>query len=263
MKKQALTLALCLFTSSAFATSCPQHYFSGQEPGLTIPLQQNREICYTVFATGYSDATRTAFYSAEHLIKKNVLSAKKLKREDSFHEDPNLPESAQAKLTDYKGSGFDRGHLAPNADMPTKQAQYESFSLANMVPQLHVNNAGIWSEIESTVRNMATTYGDVYVVTGGLYNASTQKIKNRIPVPNALFKAVYVPKMKEAGVFISDNNSSGSYKVISVNQLKKLSGIDVFPSLPNQKKELAMELPEVKQKDHKPAKFTLKNLLGK
>lgn len=252
MLRQSLPLAFCLISSSVFATSCPQHYFNGQEPKLTIPLQQDKEICYTAFATGYTYSTKTALYSAEHLTKKNVLAAKKLERDDTFHEDPNLPDFARAELADYKGSGFDRGHLAPNADMPTKDAQYESFSLANMVPQLHANNAGVfWSEIESTVRYMATQYGDVYVVTGGLYDSSTQKLKRRIPVPNAMYKGVYIPKTGEAGVFISDNNASGEYKVVSVNQLKKISGIDAFPSLPAKAKNDAAEFPEVQQRNSK------------
>ena len=113
---------------------------------------------------------------------------------------------------------------------------------------------------------MATQYGDVYVVTGGLYDSSTQKLKKRIPVPNAMYKGVYLPKTGEAGVFISDNNASGTYKVVSVNQLKKISGIDVFPFLPAKAKNEAAEFPEVQQRngkssspDHKPSK--LKKLL--
>lgn len=266
MFKNSITLALCLMSTSVFATNCPQHYFNGQEPKLTIPLQQDQELCYTAFATGYSYSSKTAFYSAEHLTKKNVAAAKTLERIDSFHEDANLPETARAELTDYKGSGFDRGHLAPNADMPNKDAQHESFSLANMVPQLHANNAGIWSDIETTTRVMATKYGDVYVVTGGLYNASTQKLKNRIPVPNAMFKAIYTPKTGEAGVYVSDNNADGHYKVISVDQLKKISGLDVFPGIPAKAKAIPAELPEAQRIKGKKAVLDkklhkLKNLL--
>lgn len=81
-----------------------------------------------------------------------------------------------------------------------------------------------------------------------------------------MYKGVYIPKTGEAGVFISDNNASSDYKVVSVNQLKKISGIDVFPSLPAKAKNEAAEFPEVQQRNskstapnHKPSK--LKKLL--
>lgn len=113
---------------------------------------------------------------------------------------------------------------------------------------------------------MATKYGDVYVVTGGLYNASTQKLKNRIPVPNAMFKAIYTPKTGEAGVYVSDNNADGHYKVISVDQLKKISGLDVFPGIPAKAKAIPAELPEAQRIKGKKAVLDkklhkLKNLL--
>lgn len=240
-----ITLASGLFAATAWATSCPEHYFQGQEPRLLAPLKQDQELCFTSFATGYSYASRAAIFSAEHLSSKNIRRAKKMKRDDNFHEEQQLPEQARAHLQDYKGSGFDRGHLAPNADMPTKKSQYESFSLANMVPQLHKNNAGVWSEIEKVARSMAARYGDVYVVTGGLYDASTQKLKGRIPVPNALFKAIYVPVTQKAAVYISDNNTSETYKLISVADLQKRTGIDVFPTLSAKVKSTIPAFPRV------------------
>lgn len=239
-----LVISLLLWSGVTVASECPEHYWKGAEPTLQVPLQRDQELCYEAFATGYSYQTKTAFYSAEHLTMNNLKRAKRLDRRDSFHEEIQLPESARAELRDYKGSGFDRGHLAPNADMPTRKAQAESFSLANMVPQLHKNNAGIWSEIESTARQLAEQNDEVYVVTGGVYERSTQKINRRIPVPNALFKAIYIPAKNQAGVYLSDNNASGDYAVISVNELKKLTGIDVFPKLPDAVKAKVASLPE-------------------
>lgn len=251
MKKISVIFLSYLTASSVFATNCPEFYLHGQEPALSVHLQHEQpltqELCHSSFATVYSDSMRIAFYSAEHLTAASVAAAKKLRRDNLFHEDPNLPDVVSADLADYKDSGFDSGHLASDADMPTTRAQYESFSLANMVPQNPTNNSGIWNKIERATRRVATTFDDIYVVTGGVYNSSTNKLKNRIPVPNALFKAIYIPRTGDAGVYISDNNASGEYKIISLEQLKERTGIDVFPDLPNKVKQLAAELPEAQR----------------
>jgi len=225
------SLILFILSFSTFATECPAHYWQGKEPTLIIPLQRNQELCFQAFAIGYTYATKNALYAVEHLTDKNLKKAKKLDRDDSFHEETTLPEYARAVLSDYKGSGFDRGHLAPNADMPTRKAQYESFSLANMVPQLHVNNAGIWSRIESNVRDITLKNKEVYVVTGGIYNATKLQIGKKIPVPNAMFKAVYIPSKQSVGVYYSENTVDGNYSLISLNELKKMTGLSVFPGL--------------------------------
>lgn len=248
MKKfQIFYLSFAFISTAVFASECPEHYLQGQVPSLQVPLQLDQELCFDAFATGYSYQSRSAFYSAEHLTSANLKRAKRLDRKDSFHEELSLPETARVELRDYKGSGFDRGHLAPNADMPTRKAQGQSFSLSNMVPQLHKNNAGIWSEIESTARQLADQYEEVYIISGGVYSGTTQKINRRIPVPNALFKAIYIPSKNQAGVYLSDNNATGEYEVISVNDLKKLTGIDVFPKLPLSVKSKAAGLPEPQQ----------------
>jgi endonuclease G, mitochondrial len=230
---------------SANATNCPQHYFQ-REPQLTATLMMDKELCNEAFAIGYNYHSRTAIYSAEHLTAAAVNKAKRLKRNDEFHPDDRLPEAAQSWLTDYRGSGFDRGHLAPNADMPTPSAQYESFSLSNMVPQLHIQNAGIWSAIESTVRELALQNGDVYIVTAGIYDGTTQAIKNRVPVPNAMYKAVYVPAAGMFGVYVSNNDSSNTYQIVSLSDLQKRTGVSPFPALSGYRTKKSLPAPHVR-----------------
>ncbi|WP_350556423.1 DNA/RNA non-specific endonuclease, partial [Pseudoalteromonas sp. CAL107-MNA-CIBAN-0098] len=80
-------------------------------------------LCMDGFATMYSGVSRTPLWSAEHLTRKRLNQAKEIDREDSFHEESRLPKSARASLSDYSGSGYDRGHIAPNANMATRSQQ--------------------------------------------------------------------------------------------------------------------------------------------
>ena len=86
-------------------------------------------------------------------------------------------------------------HLAPAADMPDERAQHESFSLANMIPQDPQSNRGLWSGIESAVRGLARNSGELYVVSGPVFQGATlQRLRGRVLVPTHIFKAVYDPK---------------------------------------------------------------------
>lgn len=200
-------------------------------------------LCFNGFAVGYSPTSRTALWSAERLTKARIEQANTLPREDNFHEESRLPDSVKATLADYKQVPYDRGHLAPNADMPTLAAQYDSFSLANIVPQNPKNNRGTWRSLESRTRYMAVKYGDIYVVTGVAFtNAKIKKIHNRVLVPSHLYKAIYVPKLQQAGVYYVPNDDSQRVEVISLNELALRTGMDVMPAVPSNVQKIAMPL---------------------
>ena len=95
--------------------------------------QNHRALCYDAFAILYSGESKTAVYVAQKLNRALVLDADE-KRTDRFFADARLPEAERATLKDYRGSHFDKGHLAPAGQMPTPAAMAQSFSLANMVP---------------------------------------------------------------------------------------------------------------------------------
>jgi endonuclease G len=101
-----------------------------------------------------------------------VAAARDTARESQFYPEPLLPSVDQAQFEDYRRSGFDRGHMTPSGDMPDPQAQQQSFSLADLVPQTQELNRGVWAGIETAVRDLAAREGEVYVVTGPAFKAS-------------------------------------------------------------------------------------------
>ena len=200
-------------------------------------------LCFNGFNVMYSGMSKTPLWTAEHLSPQRL--SQKIKREDSFHEESLISTSHRALLSDYRGSGYDRGHMSPNADMPNKESQYDSFSLANMVPQAPKNNQQVWRELEEATRAIVTKQKkDVYVITGPLFSGKKLKTIGRgVIVPTAVYKAIYLPKQGIIGAYYAPNNDSLQVKIVSVCYLEEQLGMNLFPQLTEEQKRNTYKLP--------------------
>jgi endonuclease G len=125
------------------------------------------------------------------------------------------------------------------------QSQDECFSLANMMPQIPENNRGPWEGIESTVRKMARSTGDLYVVTGPIFQGENlQRIGGAVMVPTRMFKAIYDPRTKEAGAYLLENSADAQPRTVSIAELERSTGISIFPSVSSKIKSMPMNLAE-------------------
>jgi len=241
-----LFLAACLGVPAWAATECPEHFAGGIAPTVTNPKLQARtqEVCFEAFAVLHSGISRTPLYSAEHLTRANLNAAGALSRKDSFHPESALPARDRAELKDYARSGYDRGHMAPNADFATRTAQAESFSLANMVPQVHANNAGVWAGIEGAARQLATSEGELYVVSGPAFIGDDIKQVGRVLVPTHIWKVLYSPKQQRAGAYVVTNDETREYSAVTVSDLEKMVGLKLLPGLSQQVRDGGMTLPK-------------------
>ena len=190
-------------------------------------------LCASHFATLYSSGSETPVYSAEHLTAQQISDAIHMPRQNDFHEDDRLPMSDASTLEDYRGSGYDRGHMAPSGDEPDARAQYESFALSNMVPQDSNDNRYLWADIEMAVRELVLAGGDeVYVVTGPLFDPNgAVTLHGRVEVPTFLFKAVYDPAAGVAGVYVARNAPGWKFWRLSLGDFRSRFGIDPFSGL--------------------------------
>jgi endonuclease G len=243
-------LCTALVGNAAWAGGCPAHYVDGRLPEIRNPklASATRELCYGVFGVMHSGLTRTPLWSAEFLKADNIEAAHTLTRENSFHPEPQLPPSQRAELSDYARSGFDRGHMAPNGDMPDRQAQRESFTLANMVPQDGENNRHLWSGIEGAVRKMAKKEGALYVITGPAFLGTSLRKVGNVLVPSHLYKVVYSPRQRAAAAWFVENQPDAEPSVVPVAELERIIGINLLPSLSEQQKEHMLRLPKIRQK---------------
>ncbi len=161
-----------------------------------------------------------------------------VKRPDyAFHEDLDVP-VPRAELADYKGSGYDRGHMCPAGDNKwNKDAMYESFLMTNMCPQNQNLNSGMWNQIEMQCRYWAKKYGKLYIVCGPIFlKGKHQTIgRNKVMVPDAFFKVIICMDGAAKGIaFVCRNKEEDrkkDYYVNSIFQVERITGYTFFPNL--------------------------------
>ncbi|MFA6922308.1 MAG: DNA/RNA non-specific endonuclease [Gallionella sp.] len=231
-------VTLLLFSFSAFATEgdfaqCRGVFANSSPPVIEHPeTLRPRAICFSAFAVLHSGRSRTPVYVAERLNNTVLQQARSNQRTNKFYADARLPRAERAELDDYRGSGFDRGHMAPAGDMAGDEAMAQSFSLANMVPQYAINNRHTWAGIEkATRRYVMRAQGDVYVITGPVFDGTPPTIgPNRVWVPQHLFKLVYDPSSNRTWVNWLDNTDDAKVgRPISYEELVRRTGIEFLP----------------------------------
>lgn len=152
----------------------------------------------------------------------------------------------QAMREDYSNSGWDKGHMAPSADMKwSQEAMNESFYLTNVCPQNHDLNGRDWHTLEKHVRKWALEYGRVWVVCGPyVYGNRYGTIGDRkVVVPDGFFKAVLRKNgdVYQSIAFVFENDSRLqplNKAVVSVNDVEALVGYDLFTNLNDEIEEI-------------------------
>ncbi|HEX7411386.1 MAG TPA: DNA/RNA non-specific endonuclease [Bacteroidales bacterium] len=165
------------------------------------------------------------------------------KRTNKFLPDP-LVKTNSANDSDYAGSGYDRGHLAPAGDMGwSSVTMAESFYYSNMSPQVPAFNRGIWKRLEELVRTWTIEYNAVYVVTGPVLTKDLSAIgPDEVSVPKYFYKVIldYTGQDIKGIGFILPNAGSGNplqNYAVTIDSVEKFTGIDFFPALPDLQEE--------------------------
>ena len=189
------------------------------------------------YIVSYNKETRIPNWVAWHLTGDH--SDGPIGRSNAFYEDEEVP-VPRATSEDYRGSGWSRGHMCPAGDNKWDvEAMNQSFSLINVCPQDASLNSGLWNSIEIDCRNWAKRFQDIYIICGPVfYKQEHEQIgNNKVFVPEAFFKVVLCLNGVPKGMgFIVKNNSGTKKKDLyynSIDQVERITGIDFFPSLPD------------------------------
>ncbi len=231
----APTAPASVSVGAADFSNCLSQFARGTPPKASFDASwKPRAVCFYDFAVLHSGLTRTPLYVAEKLNVKRLTEARGEERTENFYEEARLPSAERSTLADYRNSGYDRGHMAPAADMSDPRAMAQSFSLANMVPQAPENNRRTWARIEADTRKFVMrAKGDVYVITGPYFQPPVKTIgPNQVAVPSHLFKLVYDETTGRAWAhWVENKDSGGAGKPITYAQLVSITGIEFLPGL--------------------------------
>jgi endonuclease G len=215
-------------------------------PNMEIPETENEKsiIYHTAYSLLYSEEHEQAIWIAYELTSEETN--KKFDRSNKFIVDPAI-KTGSATNADYTGSGYDRGHLAPAADMSwSNQTMQESFYYSNMSPQDQSFNRGIWKKLEELVRTWAVEDKSLYVVTGPILSSGLSTIgPNKVSIPKFYYKVLLdysQPDFKAIGFIIPNQGSKADLSsfAVSIDKVEQLTGLNFFPNLPD-KQEISLE----------------------
>lgn len=209
------------------------------DPGLPVLPNGDEVHEYAGYTLAYNERYELADWVSYELTVDEVYGSEAT-RTDKFEEDPSIT-TGSATTADYRKSGYDRGHLAPAADMKfSKQAMKDCFLFSNMSPQVPAFNRGIWGDLEAMVRYWAMKEGAVFVVTGPVLDKREYPTigPNKVAVPDRFYKVIldYRKPTIKAIAFILDNSEqdqSIAASALSVDEAERITGIDFYPQIPD------------------------------
>lgn len=192
---------------------------------------------YEGFTVSFNSAHHQPNYSAWEITREKTYGESP--RKAKFRPDNDVYGCAQ--LNDYRKSGYDRGHMAPAADMKwNDNAMHDSHLLTNICPQNHEINGGRWSTIEKMCRTWARRDSVALVICGPVLSDYMPSAigANQVSVPERFFKVVLLPFTEPplaVGFIVPNSPTDQSIESMSmsVDQVEEITGFDFFSALPD------------------------------
>jgi endonuclease G len=192
------------------------------------------------YITGYSESMRNPLWVAYRVFDVSTLSSGK--RPSRFRVDDRT--EARVSHNDYRGTGYDRGHLAPNYAMATRygvDGQWESFLMSNVIPQTPQVNRYMWKDLEMLVaRRYGRYFDEVWVTTGPVFKEPVKRFGSGVAIPSAYYKILLDETGDEVRVlaFMIESRCPPytrlRSRVVSVDEIEEMTGLDFFPELPRE-----------------------------
>lgn len=231
MIRTFLALLLLAVASQAQASpldGCPSVPIPGMPTPYTATLLP---VCHKAYAALIDPVAKVPRVVAYTITRDLTLGC--LPRGAGFHPEEQLPPYARARPGDYTHSGYDQGHMAPAEDMSwDAEALRDSFSMANMAPQLPGLNRAQWERLEETVRARAWQRGALAVYVGTILPADGPVIgPGRVAVPSAFWKVLVDLRTGEAVAFIMPQSEIKKGRLepwqVSIRQVQEEADLEI------------------------------------
>lgn len=221
-----------------------------KQEGIAINERLLKEICAPKLPAGIPDEEvdfigfTVHFNSAHHVPNYVVYTLTrdhiggKATYNGTFYNDDSVDGCAMP--LEYAKSGYQRGHMAPAADMKWNAVALEgSYAMLNICPQRRQLNTGSWRKLEEKVREWGQRDSMLVVITGPVLTKQMSTIgnANKIAVPEHFFKVVFAPHAHptRAIAFVMPNENADKHYAqyaVSIDEVERLTGIDFFHTLP-------------------------------
>lgn len=191
-------------------------------------------IQYTHYSVCYQELDRQAAWVKYTLRPEQVDG--KAQRTNDYRPDMDVADPVYA--SDYRGSGYDRGHLVPAADMKQDHhSMSQTFFMTNMSPQVPSFNRGIWASMERHFRSLVRRHGEAHVITAPILENGLRSLMTAVSIPQWYYKIIYFPQLKKARAFLVENRKHTNAKVldfeVTIDDLEAITGFDFFVELPD------------------------------
>ncbi len=135
------------------------------------------------YACLHDSFRKVPLWVSYRLTREDLKNLLKRPKPEPFKADPDLKKKFRAELTDYRRSGWDRGHMAPSEHMSRDvDTQAESYFLSNIAPQNGItNNQGFWRVLEGTHKSYAERFREIYVIVGPIFDRLPEPGEGPLP----------------------------------------------------------------------------------
>ena len=207
------------------------------ERPLLLSPKQEQIVHHTGYIVSYNESLRLPNWVAYELTRQETQG--NAKRSNRFIPDPMI-KGTIATNSDYLHSGYDKGHMAPAADMKWSSiAMKESFYFSNICPQHPELNRKKWKDLEDKIRDWAIEDSAIIIICGPIVDKTPKVIgKNKVVIPQQFFKAILSPftqPPKAIGFLFTNEQSVSplSNYAVTVDSIEILTGMDFFSPLPD------------------------------
>jgi DNA/RNA endonuclease G (NUC1) len=261
--KRAQYDALLNLTASQKQTAQTRHIPYGM-PVAAVTVAHEHMLHQKDYVTWYDDDLRVPLWVAYRLTRSHAGAVRE--RLDCFRRDPRLSNDAAAECEDYFEPTFDQGHLAPNADFKaTESMMLNTYVYSNITPQHKNFNEHTWERLETLVRMWAKKRGDLFVITGAVFDQNDDNIRDadnlaqrvppgkRVAIPTHFYKIIFQKHLLTAdesiAILLPHDNAKHTgdawvtyitSHITTIGEVERVTGINFLPGL-SATKRVAME----------------------